>query len=374
MKQTSEQHRLNLARIIAKVIIFLMIINFGWIAVPDRIIGQLSLYNTLIRGRERFPFGENPQSANNLSIYNLEAMFSSHKINERIREDTYKVFLVGDSSIWGFLQTPEQSLAGILDRRLEEQGISIYNLGYPSISVLKDLQIIEIALRYEPDLVIWFTTLEALPISQQIETPINQNNPENINSLVEKYDLHDIEKQPDDPLQQTFWAKRRNIFDVLRLQLYGLLWDATGIDQEYPEAYREAQRDFPDAEITYKGFSDAQSLKDQLALDVIINGISKNSSTDFVLINEPVLISQGENSTLRYNYYYPRWAFDAYREWMHQITVENDIKYYDLWDVIPENEFTNSAIHLTPAGEEMLADHIIKIITNHMEESDRDVQ
>ena len=374
MKQPPEQHGINLARIFLKVIIILLIINFGWIAVPDQFIGQLSLYNTLIKGRERFPFGENPQLANNLSLFNFDAMFSSHKINNDNGEDAYKVILIGDSSIWGFLQTPQQTLAGIMDRGFSEQGISIINLGYPSISVLKDLQIIEYAMRYEPDLVIWFTTLEALPIGQQMETPINQNNLENINFLVEKYGLEMIEGKRQDPLQRTFWAQRRNIFDVLRLQLYGLLWDATGIDQEYPESYREAQRDFPDTDLSYYGFPDAQNLKDHLAFEVILKGILKNSSTDFILINEPILISEGENSNLRYNYYYPRWAFDAYREWMQRYTSENDIKYYDLWDVIPESEFTNSAIHLTPAGEGMLAEHIMNIITTHMGESDRNVQ
>jgi len=44
-------------------------------------LGRLSLYNRLIPGRERFPFGENPQRAYNLSLYNLEAMFAAHQVS-----------------------------------------------------------------------------------------------------------------------------------------------------------------------------------------------------------------------------------------------------------------------------------------------------
>lgn len=32
--------------------------------------------------------------------------------------------------------------------------------------------------------------------------------------------------------------------------------------------------------------------------------------------------------------------------------------YYDYWDLVPQTEFTNSAIHLTPFGETLLADRI----------------
>jgi hypothetical protein len=44
-------------------------------------------------------------------------------------------------------------------------------------------------------------------------------------------------------LEQTIIGQRRVLADLIRLQLYGVLWAATGIDQYYPEDYRPAQRD-----------------------------------------------------------------------------------------------------------------------------------
>ena len=76
---------------------------------------KVSLYNNLFPGRERFPFGETRKSYN-ISLYNIDAMFASHVINGTKKdEDEYRVILIGDSSVWGTLLTPEQTLAGQLN-------------------------------------------------------------------------------------------------------------------------------------------------------------------------------------------------------------------------------------------------------------------
>ena len=92
------------------------------------------------------------------------------------------------------------------------------------------------------------------------------------------------------------------------MQLFGILWDATGIDQEYSETYNPAQRDFTEPIEQYYNINPDDELEDFLALEIIENGIGKNKGIDFILINEPILISEGVNSSVQYNYYYPRWA------------------------------------------------------------------
>jgi hypothetical protein len=79
-----------------------------------------------------------------------------------------------------------------------------------------------------------------------------------------------------------------------------------------------------------------------------------------VLINEPMLISTGENNDIRYNFYYPRWAYDQYRQALGEYCVANTWTCLDLWDAVPQERFTNSAIHLDPLGEEMLVEKIIQ--------------
>ncbi len=56
-------------------------------------------------------------------------------------------------------------------------------------------------------------------------------------------------------------------------------------------------------------------LQSTLAWDVLQKGMALAQSNELpvLLVNEPILISNGENSDIRYNFYYPRWAYDAYR-------------------------------------------------------------
>jgi hypothetical protein len=74
------------------------------------------------------------------------------------------------------------------------------------------------------------------------------------------------------------------------------------------------------------------------------------------------LISNGLNSDIRYNFFYPRWAYDEYRQLLNEQAAAHKWHYLDLWDLVPMQEFTNSAIHLTPMGEAMLAGEITEAI------------
>ena len=70
---------------------------------------------------------------------------------------------------------------------------------------------------------------------------------------------------------------------------------------------------------------------------------------------KPMLISSGQNADMRYNFFYPRWAYDNYRQALSERAAQQGWRWLDAWDLVPETEFTNSAIHLTPAGEALLA-------------------
>ena len=100
-------------------------------------VGQFSLYNILYPGRERLPFGENPKQSYNLSLFDLDAMFASHVIaGTQKTDDEFRVVIVGDSSVWGTLLKPEETLAGQLNAdNLNACGKNVraYNLGYPTI-------------------------------------------------------------------------------------------------------------------------------------------------------------------------------------------------------------------------------------------------
>jgi hypothetical protein len=308
-------------------------------------LGKLSLYNFIFPGRPRFPFGEDPQISYNLTINNLDAMFASHQVVQPKAADEYRVFLIGDSSVWGILLRPEQTLAGQLNamdlRACDGRRMVFYNLGYPTLSLDKDLTILKQAMQYQPDQVIWLVTLESFsginPQASPLITPpaSNPNLPPFLNTLL---------------------AQRRSVADWYRLQLYGVLWAATGIDQDYPANYMPAARDLAD-DSTLNGVAQTD-LSSKLSFEPFETGFSVLGATPLWLVNEPILISSGANSNIRYNFYYPRWAYDQYRMLMTQETQAQGWHYLDAWDLVPESQFTNSAIHLTPASEGMLAQRL----------------
>ncbi|MBI9044490.1 MAG: hypothetical protein JEZ06_08395 [Anaerolineaceae bacterium] len=349
--------------VLIKTLILFLIINLIFVGFyQSDHSGSISLYNTVFPGRPRFPFGESPQTAYNFSLNNVNAMYASHEINNNPGEETFKVLVLGDSSIWGTLLKPEETLSGLLNaaniQTCEGQSIRFYNLGYPTISLTKDLMVLEQSLQYDPDLILWPMTLEAFPAHKQLASPLAANNLNRIQALNNQLSLGFIES--DLIADKTFWDKtivgsRRELADLIRLQLYGVMWAATGIDQDYPEDFTPAAIDL-ESDTDYYSWAGPTFPPDALSFLVLDGAQRLLADTEFLIINEPMLISNGQNSEIQYNFFYPRWAYDQYRVLLSDYTTLNQIPYLDAWDMIPMQEFTNSAIHLTPEGEMIFAE------------------
>jgi len=350
--------------VLLKGLLIFALINFAWALVPAGGLGKLSAYNSLLRGRERFPFGETPRESYNLSLYNFEAMFAAHKLDGTPKAaDEFRVFVIGDSATWGTLLKPEETLAGLLDaaslKSIDGRHVRVYNLGYPTLSLVKDLMVLERAMSYEPDLILWRVTLESFPRERQLESPIVANNPQLVRELVARYQLAVTAPEDGDSFwSRTLIGRRRELADLLRLQFYGVMWSATGIDQLYPSAYPPADRDL-EADANFHNWQPPAFPADGLGLDLVEAGMEIAGVVPVVLVNEPILISSGENSDIRYNFYYPRWAYDLYRQELATASSVNGWAYLDLWNLVPQEHFTNSAIHLDIEGEELLAQRII---------------
>ena len=357
-----------LRNVLLKGLALFLVLDLLIAALPPGL-GRLSLYNHVFPGRQRFPFGENSAQSYNLSLFDLDAMFAAHVVSAGPKPaDEYRVFVIGDSSMWGMLLRPEQTLAGQLDAAgisLCGKAVRVYNLGYPSKSLTKDLLMLDYAMRYSPDLIIWGVTLEAFPLDNQFASPIVANNAARVDDLITRYNLS-LNSNDAALVRPTFWdrtliGQRRSLADLLRLQLYGVMWAATGIDQFYPAEYQPAQTDF-DTDVSFHKMSPPTLDESQLAFDVLNAGLRAAGKTPMILVNEPMLISTGRNSELRYNHFYPRWAYDQYRQIMASKAQANDWNYLDLWNLVPPDQFTDTAVHLTPAGEALLADQVKQAI------------
>jgi hypothetical protein len=298
--------------VLLKALLLLLAANAVFVLVrPLAALGRISLYNLLVPGRLRLPYGEHPDSDHNLSLFNLDAMF--------------------------------------------------YNLGYPTMSVTKDLLMMRYALRYRPDLIIWLVTLESLPQEKQFDSPILQHNAAEVRRLIDEYQLH---ADPADPrlITPTFWdqtipGQRRALADLVRLQVYGFLWAATGVDQSFPAHNDPPQKDL-DADPSFHGLMPPVLESYALALDVLGAGREMAGGIPMWIVNEPIYISSGRNSDIRYNFFYPRWAYDQYRVLLADWCRDHNVYFLDAWDAVPAADFSNSAIHRTPKGEALMADRL----------------
>ena len=358
--------QINIPRLLLKTLILVLLFSLVLVPLLGSSIGKISLYDWLLPQRERLPFSDTPPLAYNLSLFNLEAMFASHEVSaDFVEGDELRVFLLGDSSTWGTLLHPEETLAGQLNRLdlTSPEGIPLrfYNLGYPTLSLSKDLLLLQESLVYEPDLILWLVTLESFPADKQLTSPLVANNPLAVRSLFEGLDLdpsaYEVEELGQSYWESTLFGQRRNLADILRLQLYGVMWWITGIDQYYPESYQEAARDLGE-DLAYHGWQEGELTEGQLALEILDAGIETAGQVPLLLINEPILVSQGRNSELRYNFYYPRWAYDQYRSILETYSAQQGLAYLDYWDLVPEDQFTNTAIHTTPHGVSLLAEEL----------------
>lgn len=356
----------NLTLLLKTLLILVLLLGLWQLLQPLNGLNRISLYNVIFPGRERLPFGESPQTAYNFSIGSLDAAIASHKISGAGAKDpsAFRVITVGDSSSWGTLLRPEETLCGQLNGRMlsDERTIECFNLAYPTLSLAKDYLILNRAVNFQPDLILWPMTLESFPADKQSDNELIRAN------STEYLSLFPGAAAPEeaDAISRSLWGERRQAADWLRLQLYGLMWAGTGIDQDYPDDYPAPQVDL-EADATYHGYDGA--LPDEaLSWDILEKGIQRAGAVPVLIINEPMLISSGENAEIHYNYYYPRQAYDSWHETLETRAEDEGWNFLDLWNVLENENFTNSAIHYNAAGAAQLAERTlekIESILNH---------
>lgn len=355
-----------IGRIVLKALILFIIVNVAFAAArPLDALGRLSLYNWVFPGRARLPYGEIPAEDYNLTLNNLPAMLASHELGGPKAADEFRVLLIGDSATWGwFLENPD-TLSGQLNalhlHAPDGRRVIVYNLGYPVMSLTKDLLVLDAALEnVDPDLIIWPVTLQSFARGRQLEHPLLRENAGRVRDLIVHFDLA---LDPADPrfvdrtfLQETLAVRRRDLADLVRLQSWGLAWAATGRDQAIPDEITPRKSDLEPDESWLDVAGPQQLTEVDLTFDVLRAGLARAEGIPVVIVNEPMFISDGANSDIRYNAFYPRWAYDQYRVMLAESAAAEGWRYLDLWEAVPSAEFTDTPVHLTPAGTKQFAD------------------
>jgi hypothetical protein len=356
--------RLMLPRVLLKTLALFAVINVVFMLLyPVLTLDRISVYNTLVPGRQRLPVSNAAGNTYNLGLYRVEQMFSTHEINGAPKAgDEFRVLVFGDSGTWGSLLRPEETLAG----QINALGLSVkdgrkvkaFNLAYPETTAIKDLVLMHYAMRYQPDMIVWPLTLEAFPNDYRWYHPIVKNNPDVMRDLITNYGLQrDISEIYDvRRLDRTLVGRRHEMADMLRMQFYGLMWGATGIDTPY-EHERQPANDL-EANPNYLTMKPPALSEADLAFNAL--DVARNVAGDvpILLVNEPMYVADGTNSDIRYNKFYPRWAFDQFRPMFAEQASRIGADYIDLWNFIAPDQFTDTELHITPAAMKQYAQEV----------------
>ncbi len=354
----------RIARLLVKTAVLFIVFNLVFASCDLwPLIGKLSIYNAIVPGRSRLPFGSDPEQSYNLTISQLDVMIASHEIAGEVKtSDEYRILVLGDSSVWGFLLQPRETLPAQLDagayRMADGRRIRVYNFGYPTMSLAKDLVLLSRGLEYDPDLVVWFFTLESFWRENQIEAPLIQFNPDATRDLIVEFQLDldpaDSRFQPATFWQRTIIGQRRELSNAIRLQCYGVMWASTGLDRHIVIPEDRNDRELPNG-LDFHGLQPDELEEKQLAFDVLTAGVDLAGDVPVVLINEPIYIHAMEGGDLFYNAVYPRWAYNAYREWLLLRAENEGWKLLDLWDWLPADAFADSGVHYDAEAASVLA-------------------
>lgn len=347
-------------RVLVKALCLFVVVNLVY-ALVNLQGANVSGYNVLFPGRTRLPFGISGDPYT-VSVDDVDTMFASHLISAPKVAGEYRIVLIGDSSVWGEGLSAHQVISeqwNEMHVACGEKVVRAYDLGYPHPSVMKDVVILDKALEYEPDLVIWFVTLNTL-ISQRLNPFLAAN----IDRTVNLVNAHDIPFRQGRKLanessffEKTLIGQRSNLARRIKLEMLGVIWTAAHADTN-PLAPEEPVNYDIGNDPRYRDMEPPTQIKDMLLFSALSAGQSMAGLTPVLIVNEPMFIAPGAETRVRYNAGYPRWAYDQYRKAIAAQAQSADWKYLDLWNVIPPQYFLDTSLHLGAEGERLLIEQL----------------
>jgi hypothetical protein len=234
--------------------------------------------------------------------------------------------------------------------------------------VVKDLIILKEAMAFDPDLVVWFMTLNSLTTRRL--SPFILANADRAVQVMDTYGI------PYDPAQvpalsrdasfyeKTLIARRSELARAIKLQALGVLWALGGTDGYVPEGAAAPPSNDVESERTYKDLESVDQLQAEIMWNALAAGHDIADQVPLLIVNEPIFIASGANSDVRYNIRYPRWAYDYYRDELQSTSQTNQWHYLDLWDSVPAAFFPDSFLHILPEGRQIVIEKIDPVVQN----------
>ncbi len=158
-------------------------------------------------------------------------------------------------------------------------------------------------------------------------------------------------------MDSTLVGQRIRFKSLVLLQLYGPIWDATGIDYRVSQALTESTAgNVQNASQPSEPPAVPAVDPNALTFDVLKAGQAMLDGVPMLVVNEPIPISG--DPALRYNSKGMRQSYDQYQRNLQSFAGGAGIPYLDYYNQIPASEFPSGNLHLTARAEKELAKYL----------------
>jgi hypothetical protein len=355
-------------RVFIKAIVLSLVINFIALASGIDISTALMTFNTwglVGHGRARLIYRSDFSSDLSSGQLPVEALLAAHQLSHATKAvDEFRVIFLGDSSVIEWNLADNATTAGQLTARnitINGKRLVVYNLGYPNPSLPRDLILLDAALQYKPDLVVWFTTAATYDNSSNFSTiigPFLKLNRTRLQKLTTTFGLQNwfIAHMTDDPMWMNWIAARdaNAVPSWIKSLTYPFVINV--LDSNERTIF---QRPIPKQAIYASGRVgfDPQP-NDSWRFLLAGNRLAASVGAPMLVVNEPILLDTRTNSDINYDELYERTFYDQYRQDLDIYTQNNNLWYMDAWNTIPNKYFTDTALHADAAGFSFLVDKL----------------
>lgn len=364
--QQKKQPKVSPFLVLLKALMLFVILNLLF-ALIDPNAGIFLLYGK--RKLSRFPqmwvptvHNDGSVSYDRLLSSNMDLLFASHRYTRAKQPGEFRVAIFGDSATWGTAlhtyETMAEQVTALNLKTCDGRRIVAYNLGFPNNSVTKDLLIMEYAQDYDPDLSVWLFSMLAFHKASQVFS-FTEENAAGVQELNQShgydFDMNQVPAPADTLLDRTIVGQRQTINLAFNLSASNLLVRTLGVDD--PRVWEQHDMYVPTYARqmdTFLGATQEQDIREYLQVKALWTANSITAG-NIIYVNEPIQVGIDGNPEYSYNEFYPRWAYDRYRDYLAQVSSDYGWYFLDLWNMLPENLFTTSIFHIGSEGELILA-------------------